>query len=139
MTGAVFLADTSVFVLQQRRVEVRRLFDTYISQSRLAACQMTALEWLNNAPSPSGYAELRRSIYGIRWIDVTTAAMNRAVEVHAELGTRSQHREFSLSDLVIAATAELAGATVLHYDHDYDRIAEITGQSTEWIVPRGSL
>ena len=26
-----------------------------------------------------------------------------------------------------------------HYDEDYDRIAEITGQRVEWIAPRGSL
>jgi predicted nucleic acid-binding protein len=44
-----------------------------------------------------------------------------------------------LPDLIIAATAEQHGATVLHYDADYERIAEITGQPTEWIVERGSL
>lgn len=42
-------------------------------------------------------------------------------------------------DLVIAATAELNGATVLHYDVDYDRIAAVTGQPTEWVVPKGSV
>lgn len=40
---------------------------------------------------------------------------------------------------VIAATAELHGITVLHYYRDYDRISSITGQPTEWVVPRGSL
>ena len=37
------------------------------------------------------------------------------------------------------AVALAAGATVLHYDADYDRIAEITSQPTQWIAPRGSL
>jgi predicted nucleic acid-binding protein len=41
--------------------------------------------------------------------------------------------------LTIAAAAEGAEATVLHYDEDYERIAAITGQPTRWIVPRGSL
>ena len=49
------------------------------------------------------------------------------------------HRHFSLPDLIIAATAELNGATVLHYDADYDRIAAVTGQPTEWVAPKGSL
>jgi hypothetical protein len=40
---------------------------------------------------------------------------------------------------VIAATAELNGATVLHYDADYDLIAEITGQPVEWVAEKGSL
>jgi predicted nucleic acid-binding protein len=41
--------------------------------------------------------------------------------------------------LIIAAAAELHGATVLHYDADYDRIAAITGQPTEWVAAKGSL
>jgi predicted nucleic acid-binding protein len=44
-----------------------------------------------------------------------------------------------LADLLIAASAEAAGCTVWHYDEDFDRVAEITGQPTLWIAPRGSL
>ena len=47
--------------------------------------------------------------------------------------------DWCVRDLVIAATAEAHGATVLHYDADYDRIAKVTGQPTEWIAERGSL
>ncbi|WP_198157749.1 PIN domain-containing protein [Mycobacterium celatum] len=65
--------------------------------------------------------------------------MNRALNVHRELATTSQHRHFRLPDLIIAATAELNGATVLHYDADYDRIAAVTGQATEWVAAKGSL
>jgi hypothetical protein len=28
---------------------------------------------------------------------------------------------------------------VLHYDADFERIAAITGQAVEWVVPAGSL
>lgn len=42
-------------------------------------------------------------------------------------------------DLVIAAAAEVAGLIVLHYDRDFDLIAEATGQATEWVVPQGSV
>ena len=42
-------------------------------------------------------------------------------------------------DLIIAATAETHGAAVLHYDADYDRIAAITNQPTEWVAEKGSL
>jgi hypothetical protein len=31
------------------------------------------------------------------------------------------------------------GATVRHYDADYDRIAAVTGQPVEWVAARGSL
>jgi predicted nucleic acid-binding protein len=65
--------------------------------------------------------------------------MNRALEVHREMAVRSQHRHLRLPDLVIAAAAELNGVTVLHYDADFDRIAEITGQDMEWVAAKGSL
>jgi predicted nucleic acid-binding protein len=100
---------------------------------------MTALEYLNNAADPKSYEAVWRGLHGQRWIDVSTRAMERALNVHRQLAATSQHRNFHLPDLIIAATAELNGATVLHYDADYDRIAAITGQPTEWILPRGSL
>jgi len=43
-----------------------------------------------------------------------------------------------MADLLIAATAERHQATVLHYDGDFDMIASITGQPTQWVVPPGT-
>jgi hypothetical protein len=42
-------------------------------------------------------------------------------------------------DLLVAAIAEAASLTVLHYDADFDHIASVTHQPTEWIVPPGSV
>ena len=100
---------------------------------------MTALEFLNNAPDPKGYEVLWGAMHGQRWLDVSTAAMDRAMEVHRLLAATSQHRHFRLPDLIIAATAEVHGATVLHYDADYDRIQRVTGQPVEWVAQQGSL
>lgn len=139
MAGAVFLADTSIYVLQARHPAVRKRFAELLTEGRIAACQMTALEYLNNAPDPAGYEIIWGALAAQRWIEVTSAAMDRAMEIHRELARRSQHRHFRLPDLIIAATAEQAGATVLHYDAGYDRIAAVTGQPTEWVAERGSL
>jgi predicted nucleic acid-binding protein len=128
-----------VYVLQARHPHVRQRFAALLADGRLAACQMTALEYLNNAPDPAGYEVLWDALHGHRWVDVTTQAMDRALSVHRALAAASQHRHFRLPDLIIAATAEVNGATVLHYDADYDRIAAITGQPVEWVAPRGSL
>jgi len=69
---------------------------------------------------------------------MTDEITQRAIEVQGLLAQRAQHRSVSIPDLLIAATAERYALTVLHYDGDYERIAGITGQSTEWIVPGGS-
>jgi predicted nucleic acid-binding protein len=139
MAGQIYLADTSIYVLQARHPEVRQRFERLLLEGRLACCQIVALEYLNNARDPAGYEVLWKAMTTQRWLDVGTAAMKRAMEVHREMAAASQHRHFRLPDLIIAATAELAGATVLHYDADYDRISEITGQPTEWAAPQGSL
>ena len=62
---------------------------------------------------------------------LTPAIENRAVEILTLLADRGQHRAPSVPDLIIAATAELAGLTVLHVDKDFDVIAKITGQPVE--------
>lgn len=139
MAGTVYLADTTVYVLQRAHSTVRDRMQDLLTQGRLAACQMTALEYLNNAPSPDGYERLWGALHAQRWINVTVDAMSRALDVHRAMARRSQHRHFRLPDLIIAAAAEQAGATVLHYDADYDRIAAITGQPVEWVAPPGSL
>jgi len=64
---------------------------------------------------------------------LTPAIEDRAVEVLTLLADRGQHRAPSVPDLIIAATAELAGLTVLHADKDFDLIASVTGQAAEWI------
>jgi predicted nucleic acid-binding protein len=139
MPGQIYLADTSVFVLRARHLQVRQRFESLLAEGRLAACQMTTLEFLNNAPDPKSFETLLGAFLAHRWLDVDAEAMNRAMATHRMLARTSQHRNFRLPDLIIAATAELNGATVLHYDADYDRIAAVTGQPTEWIVPRGAL
>lgn len=70
-------------------------------------------------------------------IDHLTPAMeDRAFEVQMLLADRGLHRAPSIPDLLIAATAEKAGLTVLAVDKGFDLIAEITGQPVETLAVR---
>lgn len=62
---------------------------------------------------------------------LTPAIEDRALEVQLMLTGKGQHRAPSIPDLLIAATAELAGLTVLHLDKDFELIAKLTGQASE--------
>jgi predicted nucleic acid-binding protein len=62
---------------------------------------------------------------------LTPAIEDRAVDVLTLLADRGQHRAPSIPDLIIAATAELAGLTVLHLDKAFEVIAQVTGQPVE--------
>jgi predicted nucleic acid-binding protein len=75
---------------------------------------------------------LRRTPLGAMPVEYLTPAIEeRALDVLTLLADRGQHRAPSIPDLLIAATAELAGLTVLHHDKDFDLIAELTGQPLE--------
>lgn len=62
---------------------------------------------------------------------LTPAIEDRALEVQLLLADRGQHRAPSIPDLLIAATAEKAGLTVLATETDFDLIARVTGQPVE--------
>jgi len=65
---------------------------------------------------------------------LTPAIEDRALEVQLLLADRGQHRAPSIPDLLIAATAEKAGLTVLAAGKDFTLIAGITGQLIETLA-----
>ncbi len=65
---------------------------------------------------------------------LTPAIEDRAMKVQMLLAERGLHRAPSVPDLIIAATAELAGLTVLHLDKDFELIAQATGQPVERVA-----
>ncbi|MGI9156350.1 MAG: PIN domain nuclease [Marmoricola sp.] len=64
-------------------------------------------------------------------VSLTPEIERRALAVQSLLASRGEHRAPSVSDLLIAATGEMAGLTVLHVDKDFDLIAGVTGQQLE--------
>ena len=70
---------------------------------------------------------------------LTPAIEDRALEVQLMLAARGRHRAPSVPDLLVAATAELAGLTVLHVDKDFEVIAEFTGQACERLRDVGEV
>lgn len=72
-------------------------------------------------------------------VAATPWAQERALEVQGKLAERGLHRSARLGDLLIAAVAEQVGATILHYDRDFEVVAGVTGQPCEWVAPGGDL
>lgn len=139
MTPALWLVDNSA-LSRLDHAEVVAVLAPRIDQGLVAVSILTELEVGYSARSTSHYRATRRSIVD-RLIPVAIPyrAEARAREVQAALVARGQHRSTGVADLLIAATAEMEGLSVLHYDADFDLIAEITGQVCEWVVPRGSI
>ena len=132
-----FLLDTSALNRADTSSVSRRLAPLN-EQLALASCQIVALEALYSARNLHVFERLTRTLAALIDEPITPATLARARFVQHELARIGHHR-LPIADLIIAAAAESGGHTVLHYDKDFERIAAVTGQPHEWVVPRGSL
>ncbi len=132
-----YLVDTSVLARARQEAVGDRLEDLARSGA-LWTCRLVDLEvaYASRARDVAAVVAERRAL---PTASTTPAVMDRALQVAGLLARAGKHRGAKPADLVIAAAAEAAGLTVLHYDADYDRIARVTRQPTEWVAPAGSL
>ena len=127
----VYLVDKSAHV---RLLATRGSdFPSSSLQETFATCEVIALEVLYSARNRAHYQQLRADLVDLTWLETSTKALRRALDVQEKLVRKGQHR-LSIPDLIIAATAEEHGATVLHLDKDFDLIAAVTGQPTLSLV-----
>ncbi|MBF6164101.1 hypothetical protein IU486_04835 [Streptomyces gardneri] len=81
----------------------------------VAGYHLTALEIGYSARSHADYIAKIAGQKALVWLPVTEEAMDRALEVQGLLAARGAHR-LPIPDLILSATAEVHGATVLHVD-----------------------
>lgn len=137
MAVARYLADKSVWA-RLAQPTVRQALTPYVDRGLVGTCPIIDLEILYSARTGSEHDHFRVQRRAFDYFPMTDEIAQRAIEVQGLLAHRGQHRSVSIPDLMVAATAERYSLTVLHYDADYDRIAAVTGQAAQWIVPRGS-
>jgi predicted nucleic acid-binding protein len=130
----LYLADTSAWHRSSRA------FDRWLELvDDLALCTPVRLELFVSARGPGDYRTVSDNLLGFRHLSMGESAERVATQTQALLAQRSQHRGPTPIDLLIAAIAEVNGATLLHYDRHFDTIARVTGQPMEWLARRGSL
>ncbi|MFF8649774.1 PIN domain nuclease [Streptomyces griseoluteus] len=136
MNAAQFLIDTSALARFMRGDAEQYGWDQAAAAGLIATCPVTELEFFYSARSIEDRArgiEDMRMIFG--WVPVDDRAYTRAWQVQDALTAQGRHRSAGAVDLVVAATAELQGLTLLHRDRDFDCIAAVTGQALQWYGP----
>jgi predicted nucleic acid-binding protein len=137
------LADTTAWSWSRRRAYrgLRESFDAALIEGEIATCDMVRLELLHSARNAVEFTQIRSELEALPDCPLGADQWDRALWVYERLSARggAYHRSVKHPDLLIAAAAESAGVTLLHYDEDYDRIAAITGQPTRWLAPKRTL
>lgn len=131
------LIDTSVLT-RLGEPSVRAVVEPLAAVGRAARAGISDLEVGYAARNEGEWDELLSALDAFVLIETTAPHLRRAGQVQRILAARSQ-RGRKVPDLLVAAAAEEAGCTVVHYDADFDLIASVTGQPCEWVVPAGSV
>lgn len=134
------LVDTSAFVRLMRDQPLRDRWREQFGAGLLAVCPVTELEILYSARSKTDRDDIRTVLReAFTWVLMPDRVFERAAEVQEALTDRGTHRSAGTVDLLVAATAELHGLTLLHYDADFLQISAVTGLRVRWVAEPGSL
>ncbi len=137
MAEPSYLVDTSVLARAPQSAVGSRLQEL-AEVGRLFGCRLLDLVVVYGSRS-GDVPEVISERLALPEAVITPEVLNRALHVAGLMAGAGLQRGAKPVDLVVAATAESANLTVLHYDDDYERIAKVTGQPTEWVAAPGTL
>ena len=107
----------------------------------LVICPVVTLELLYQASTREQVEQTAAACATLRQAPVTRSVTDAAVMAMRELaaaGSAGAHR-VRIPDAMIAAAAAERGFGVLHYDHHFDRLAEVLSFESRWVAPAGTL
>lgn len=138
MAVARYLADKSAYARLHHEPVLARL-GPLIEHGLVATCTVIDMEVLFSTRTPGEYAAVRQERAALELLEADQEEWARALELQSLLARRSHTRAVGIPDLLVAAVAERHRVVLLHYDRDFDLVADVTSQPTEWVVPAGTV
>ena len=134
------LADTTVLILARRDERVRSWLAGAAIRNDVALCDQVVLEYLRGARNGAEFALFEEVLGAFPLLRVEPQDWERARTTYRSLAGVSggYQQSVPIADAIIAAVAQRNDVVLVHYDEDFDRIANVTGQPHQWVVPRGS-
>ncbi|MGW2225603.1 PIN domain-containing protein [Streptomyces formicae] len=117
---------------------VAEVLDPLRERGLLCVSGAVCMEIKYSARSANDAARLDRWLSAFDYLPCPDEVWDMAIAAQDKALEKGNHRALSVPDLVIAATAQRHRVTVLHYDEDYDQIAELTGHPSRWVIDRGA-
>jgi predicted nucleic acid-binding protein len=133
------IVDTSAFA-RAHHPEVREQWREALLGDRLRLSLAARLEILLSARDGESFDALAEDLAALRPAPLTATVLRAAELAMRTLAHRSAgtHR-IPLVDYFLAAAAQQLGAAVIHYDRDYDTLAEVMEFESIWLAPAGTI
>ncbi len=139
----MLLLDNSAWARMLQGVVAKARAETLAASmeaQEITVCLPFLLEVGFSARSASDRKALMARLDGLPRVAIDSEVERLASQAQREL-TEVGHHRLAPIDIMIAACAHRAEAGVLHYDADYDILAEHTSLAfeSEWLAPAGTL
>lgn len=120
----------------ERRASIADAFEA----GRVFVCLPFLLEAGYSARTGAQHEQIFGELLALPWAAIDSYVEQRARDAQSQL-SRAGHHRLPPVDLLVAAIADRHDLGVLHYDADYDLIADTTGLlfASVWVAERGSL
>jgi predicted nucleic acid-binding protein len=142
VTGTLLLDNSAWARLADPALSAERVAEIAdaIEGGQVACCLPFLLEAGYSARDARGHDALLAELLALPRFEIDAAVERRAVDAQRQLARVGHHR-LPPVDLLVAAIADRHELGVLHYDHDYDLLADKTDLQFEsvWLAPRGAL
>lgn len=143
--GKALLLDNSVWarLIDGRLADAEReTFEAALAAGELWTCPPSLLAMRYSARDSQDFALLTEELGAIphALLDAEAAAAGVTAQTELAAAPGISHRVKPV-DLLIAGIAAMRNLGVLHYDHDYDTIAQHTSLAfaSVWVAPLGSI
>lgn len=137
-----YLVDDSVLQRLARSSEVQAAIGEILdAEDELCCCALTLDEFAFGARSASRHEEgSRRLRASFLYLPASQATDQIVIDIRTALWQAGRGRAAGVIDVAIAALAVVSNAVILHYDSDFDHIADVHPEvQAQWVVPRGTI
>jgi len=142
VTGRLLLDNSAWVRLGDRSLPAERAGEVAdaLEAGRVAACLPFLLEAGYSARSARDHDQLLSELLSLPWVQIDQAVEQRSLDAQRQLARVGHHR-LPPVDLLVAALADRHRLAVLHYDRDYDVLADKTDLDFEsvWLAEPGAL
>jgi predicted nucleic acid-binding protein len=135
------LFDTAVWswVRDKRFPHLTDWFNSVAAEGLVLISDPIALELLRTMPNYERTSAFASELEVFERLPVSPITFSKARDVQMALAKINSHRAVPPIDIVHAVTAINSNVPLIHYDKDFDLLAEVAGLDARWFVAAGSL
>jgi predicted nucleic acid-binding protein len=114
-------------------------FNAQVAAGHVLVCDIVILELIRLSPNEARAKQVAQRLDAFKSVPMPTTLWQRARELQLLLSATGDHRRVPPVDLLIGSAAETAGVPLVHYDRDYERLANVCALEHHWLLPDGTL